>query len=198
MPKKAKKTSGTPQRQVVGQLRLPMVELLKDLPWFEVDGRKEHWLPKFSGALQTPIVDSPSNYPIIDGVHHLDELTNNILRQRLSKLVLLMEYYKLENHDDPWLLLSLRLACSFVTGLRVFREMPRGRGRPRGAKKWTDRERSELVAAVEGIQSEKGKKRTIKQSIEILKKREPKRWPSLKAARYHEAKAYLALASLAT
>ena len=73
----------------VSALRVPVAEALKDLPWFKVEGHEKlppRKLPKFSGALQTPIVQSLANQPVIDGVAHIDEAISNILRQRIDKL----------------------------------------------------------------------------------------------------------------
>jgi hypothetical protein len=169
--------------------RVPMVEALKDLPWFEVEGHEKlppRKLPKFSGALQTPIVQSLANQPVIDKAAHIDEAMSSILGQRTEKLILLLKHYKLENTNDPWLLLSLRLACAFVPGLQVLREAPRGRGRPKGPKKWTAIARDELIAAVKVVHAEKVG-RTIARSIQILKRRDPSQWKSLNEARYYEA-----------
>jgi hypothetical protein len=170
-------------------LHLPLVEAFKDTPWFEVKGHEKlpaGKLPKFTGALQTPIVQSLADQSVTDEVSHIDEVMSNILRQRIDKLILLLKHYKLENQHDPWLLLSLRLACVIVPGLRVLREAPRGRGRPKGSKKWTAEARDELIEAVEAVQTERGQ-RGIANSIHILKKREPYRWGSLNEARYYEA-----------
>ena len=71
---------------------------------------------------------------MIDGVAHIDEAINSILSQRIEKLISLLKHYQLETTKDPWLLLSLRLACAFVPGLRVLHKAPRGRGRPRGSE----------------------------------------------------------------
>jgi hypothetical protein len=166
-----------------------MVEALKDLPWFEVEGHQKlapGKLPRFSGALHTPIIQSLSNQPVIDGVAHIDEAINSILSQRIDKLILLLKHHKLEAMNDPWLLLSLRLACAFVPGLQVLREVPRGRGRPKGPKKWTREARDELIAAVDAVRAER-KKRSIANSVHILKRRDPGRWRSLSGARYYEA-----------
>ena len=114
-------------------------------------------------------------------------LWNSILTQRIEKLILLLKHYKLETSDDPWLLLSLRLACALVPGFRVVTKTPRGRGRPKGAKRWTREARYELIAAVEAVRAEK-KGRSIANSVQILKKRDPERWASLNPARYHEAR----------
>jgi hypothetical protein len=135
-----------------------MVEAAKDIPWFRVEGHENLPLgkvPKFSGALQTPIIQSLSNQPEIDGVAHIDEAMNSILSRRIEKLIFLLKHYNLEDKNDPWLLLSLRLGCAFVPGLRVLREAPRGRGRPKGAKKWTGKARDELIAAVDAVRAEK-------------------------------------------
>ena len=158
---------------------MPLVELLKDLPWFEVRGHGK----RFSGALQTPIIQSLSHQPVVDGVANIDEAINSILNQRIEKLILLLKHYNIEDTKDPWLLLSLRLACAFVPGLRVRREPPRGPGRP---KKWTSEARDELIAAVKAVHAERGG-RSISRSIEILKKREPDAWAFLNKARYYEA-----------
>ena len=160
--------------------------MLKDLPWFRVDGLPPGTVPKFSGALQTPIIQSLSNQPVIDGVAHIDEAINSIWSQRIEKLILLLKHYRLETTNDPWLLLSLRLACAFVSGLQVLREAPRGRGRPKGAKKWTGEARNELIAAVEAVRAEK-KGRSIANSVQILRRRYPGRWGSLNETRYYEA-----------
>jgi hypothetical protein len=139
-------------------LRMPLGEALKDTPWFEVDGHKQlppGKLPKFSGALRTPIIQTLSNQPVIDGVAHIDEAINSILSQRIEKLISLLKHYQLETTKDPWLLLSLRLACAFVPGLRVLHKAPRGRGRPRGSKKWTAEARAELIGAVKTVQAER-------------------------------------------
>ena len=173
----------------ISALRVPLVEVLKDTPWFEVDGRKQlppGKLPKFSGALRTPIIQSLSKEPVINGVAHIDEAMKSILSQRIEKLILLLKHYELETTNDPWLLLSLRLACAYVSGLRVLREEPRGRGRPKGPKKWTGKARAELIAAVKAVQAEK-RGRSIANSIQILKKRDPSRWGSLSETRYYEA-----------
>jgi hypothetical protein len=166
-----------------------MVEALKDLPWFEVDGHEKlppRKLPKFSGALRTPIVQSLANQPMKDEVAHINEAMSSILRQRIEKLILLLKHYNLEDKNDPWLLLSLRLACAFVPGLQVLREAPRRRGRPKGPKKWTAEAHDELIAAVKAVRAEKVG-RTIASSIQILKKRDPTRWRPLNEARYYEA-----------
>jgi hypothetical protein len=168
-------------------LRLPLVEALKDLPWFEVDGIPPGKAQKFSLVLQTPIVESLSKQPVVDGVAHIDGVINSILSQRIEKLISLLKHYKLEASADPWLLLSLRLACAFVPGFRVVTKTPRGRGRPKGAKRWTREARYELIAAVEAVRAEK-KGRSIANSVQILKKRDPERWASLNPARYHEAR----------
>jgi hypothetical protein len=168
-------------------LRIPLSEALKDTPWFEVDGHKQlppGKLPRFSGALRTPIVQSLSNQPVIDGVGHIDEPMNNILSQRIEKLILLLKYYDIEHIRDPWLFLSLRLACSFVPGLSVLHKAPRGRGRPKGSKTRTAEARDELIGAVKAVQAEG---RSIAHSIAILKRRNPVRWRSLNEARYYEA-----------
>ena len=170
-------------------LRMPLHEVLKDTPWFEVDGHKQlppGKLPRFSGALRTPIIQTLSNQPVIDGVAHIDEAIDSIFSQRIEKLISLLKYYHLETTKDPWLLLSLRLACAFVPGLRVLRKAPRGRGRPRGSKKWTAEARDELIGAVKTVQAER-KGRTIAHSIAILKRRDPIQWGSLHEARYYEA-----------
>ena len=169
----------TTVREGVRALRMPLAELLKDLPWFEVRGHGK----RFSEALQTPIIQSLSNQPVVDGVANIDEAINSILNQRIEKLILLLKHYNIEDTKDPWLLLSLRLACAFVPGLQVRREPPRGPGRP---KKWTSEARDELIAAVEAVHAERGG-RSISRSIEILKKREPDAWAFLNKARYYEA-----------
>jgi hypothetical protein len=166
-----------------------MVEAAKDIPWFRVEGHENlppGKVPRFSSALQTPIIQSLSNQPVIDGVAHIDEAMNSILSQRIEKLIFLLKHYKLEDKNDPWLLLSLRLGCAFVPGLRVLREAPRGRGRPKGPKKWTGEAREELIAAVDAVHAEK-KGRSIANSIQILKRRDRSRWMALTKARYYEA-----------
>src|SRR5262249_36381543 len=140
----------------VSALRVPVAEALKDLPWFEVEGHEKllpRKLPRFAGALQTPIVQSLANQPVMDGVAHIDEVISNILEQRIDKLILLLKHYRLEKQNNPWLLLSLRLACVIAPGLRVVRQAPRGRGRPRGPQKWTAEARDELIAAVESMRA---------------------------------------------
>jgi hypothetical protein len=69
-------------------LRIPLSEALKDTPWFEVDGHKQlppGKLPKFSGELQTPIVQSLSRLPAVDGVDRLDEVMSRILSLAIPK-----------------------------------------------------------------------------------------------------------------
>jgi len=160
-----------------------MVEVIKDIPWFRVEGHENARpgkIPSFSGELRIPIVHSrPLGAEI-------DEVMNSILAQRIEKLILLMKHYNLENTKNPWLLLSLRLGCAFVPGLRVVREAPRNRGRPEGSKKWTKEAQDELIAAVNTVRA-KRKGRSIANSIQILQKCEPKRWESLNEARYYEA-----------
>jgi hypothetical protein len=158
---------------------MPLVEVLKDLPWFEISGHGK----RFSEGLQTPIIQSLSNQPVVDGVANIDEAINSILNQRIEKLILLLKHYNIEKANDPWVLLSLRLACAFVPGLQVLREPLRGPGRP---KKWTSQARDALIAAVEAVHAERGG-RSISRSIEILKRREPDAWASLNKARYYEA-----------
>jgi hypothetical protein len=123
---------------------------------------------------------------VTGGVGNTDEAVNNILRERIGKLFLLLKHYGLENEKDPWLLLSLRLACAFVPGLTVLCHAPRGRGRPKGPKKWTGEARDELISAVKAVQAEKPG-RTIAHSIQILKKRNQSQWETLNEARYYEA-----------
>jgi hypothetical protein len=174
MSKKAKRTSA---------LNVPLVEVLKDVPWFRVEGHENSRLRKFSGPLQTPIIQSLSDQPVIDGVAHIDGAMNSIFSQRIDKLILLLKHYKLEDTDDPWLLLSLRLACAVVPGFRVLTKTPRGRGRP---KKWTHEYRSELLAAIDAVRREQND-RSIVEAILILKKRDPRRWESVTRTRYYEA-----------
>jgi hypothetical protein len=172
--------------QRTGALRLPLVEVLKDLPWFKIKGHPElpyGKLPKFSSALRTPIIQSLSDQPVVDGVAHIDDAVNNIFLQRIEKLILLLKHYGIEDTNYPWLLLSLRLACTFVPGFRVLREPRRGRGRP---TKWSGQAHDELIAEVNAVRSER-KGRSISGSIKILKQREPKRYGSLTTARYYEA-----------
>jgi hypothetical protein len=175
MSKKAKRTSA---------LNVPLVEVLKDVPWFRVEGHENSRLRKFSGPLQTPIIQSLSDQPVIDGVAHIDGAMNSIFSQRIDKLILLLKHYKLEDTDDPWLLLSLRLACAVVPGLRVVTKAPRGRGRPQGPKKWTREARNELLAAVDAVRN-KQKGLSIASAINILKK-DP-RWKTLTKQRYYDA-----------
>jgi hypothetical protein len=166
-----------------------MSEALKDLPWFDVEGhqRMPHGkLPRFFGELQAPIIQSLSNQPILHGAANIDGAMNTILSQRIEKLILLLKHYKLDRTTDPWVLLSLRLACAFVPGLRVLQQGTQGRGRPKGAKKWTSQTRDDLIAAVQSIRSERAG-RSITNSIRILKQREPQRWASVSDTRYYEA-----------
>jgi hypothetical protein len=158
--------------------------MLRDIPWFvEVDGPKKlrSGKPKFSGALRDPIVESPSEQPVVNGRRQLEGMLESIWNQRIEKLILLAKHYELEDFEDPWLLLSLRLACTFVPGFRVTRE----RGRRKGATKWTAEEKDELIAAVRAVQSEQ-KGRTIAKSIELLQRRDS-RWRSANEPRYYEA-----------
>ena len=183
MSKRAKKVSAP------SVLSMPMTEVAKDVPWFEVEGHAKlppRKLPRFSGALQTPIVRSLADQTVTDGVRNIDEAMRNILRERMEKLILLMKHYGLENEKDPWLLLSLRLACAFVPGLTVLTDAPRGRGRPKGPKKWTSEARDKLITAVKAVQAEKPG-RTIAHSVQILKKRNQGQWRTLNEARYYEA-----------
>jgi hypothetical protein len=166
-------------REGVSALRVPLAEVLKDLPWFRVSDHGK----RFSEALQTPIIQSLSNLPVVDGEANIDEAINNIWSQRIEKLILLLKHYNIEETEDPWVLLSLRLACAFVPGLQVLRKPPRGAGRP---KKWTSEARDKMIAAVEAVLAEKSG-RSISRSIEILKKREPDVWAFLNKARYYEA-----------
>jgi len=166
MPKKIRRT--LPRR-------IPVTEMLKDVPWFEVEGHQKYpprKLPKFSGDLQTPIVKSLSRVPAVDEVGRLDEVMSSILSERIDKLILLLKYYDIQSTSDPWLFLSLRLACSFVPGLRVLSKPPRKRGRP---ARWKGQTRDELIAAVEAVRAERPG-RSISRSIEILKDRDPDRW----------------------
>jgi hypothetical protein len=166
---------------------MPMTEVAKDVPWFEVEGHAKlppRKLPRFSGALQTPIVRSLADQPVTDGVRNIDEAMRNILRERIEKLILLLKHYGLENEKDPWLLLSLRLACFVVPGLAVLTDAPRGRGRPKGPKKWTSEARDKF--AVKAVQAEKPG-RTIAHSVQILKKCNQGQWGTLDEARYYEA-----------
>jgi hypothetical protein len=170
---------------------VPMVEMIKDLPWFSVDSRRGYPYdgpPSFKGPLKEPIHQAFSDAPVIDGVSHADGIINSIFIQRVDKLILLLKFYNLEDSNDPWLLLCLRLACNFVPGLRVLSQPLRGPGRPRGPKKWTNSEQSRLLAAVEQVRGEKTPRRSVKKSIEILQKNDPERWSSLNEARYYEAR----------
>jgi hypothetical protein len=111
------------KREATRALRFPLIEAIKDTPWFEVEGHGgEH--SKFSGDLQEPIIQSLSEMPVIDGEYQIDGAINTIVRQRIDKLVLLLKHYRIENTSDPWLFLSLRLACAFVPGLRVLTAPP--------------------------------------------------------------------------
>jgi hypothetical protein len=155
MPRKAKRKRG---------LCVPMVEAAKDVPWFEVQGHEKVKAPRFSGALHKPIIQSSTG--------DMDGVMASIISQRVEKLILLLKHYNIGNTDHPWLLLSLRRACAFVPGLQILRETPRSRGRTR---RWTDKTREDLIAAVESVRSEE-KGRTDERAVEILKQRDPSRW----------------------
>jgi hypothetical protein len=140
-------------------------------------------LPKFSGQLQTPIIQSLSDLPVVDGSVVLDEAMNEILDQRINKLILLLKHYKIDRMSDPWLLLSLRLACSFVPGMRVLTMPGRRRGRP---AKWKGQVGDELIAAVDKERTE-DTGLSVAAAISKLKQQEPERWARLNEARYYEA-----------
>jgi hypothetical protein len=167
-------------------LRVPASEMLKDTPWFEVKGHEKTSrgkLPKFSGELHNPIVQSLSDMPVIDGRTIIDGAIDNIFQQRIDKLILLLKHYEIENTNDPWIFLSFRLACALVPGLRVLSAPPRGRGRP---SKWKGPAGDAVIAAVD---AERAKTQTsIAASINILKQNDPLRWRSLNEVRYHEAR----------
>jgi hypothetical protein len=91
---------------------------------------------KFSGQLETPIV-----VPELLGTN-IDAILNDILNQRVEKLVLLLEYYNIETTDDPWVFLSLRLACANVPGFRVKRP---GRG---ALRRWNAKRPRLLLQAI--------------------------------------------------
>jgi hypothetical protein len=173
-----------------------MVEAVKDLPWFDVEGHKKFSpgkLPKFSSALNTPIVQSLSELPVVDGVANLDDAMSSIVSQRIDKLILLLKHYKIENADDPWLWLSFRLACHFVPGMTVLRVPKRGRGRP---AKWKGQAGDDLVAAVDAEKDKTGS--SIASAINNLKKTDPKRWGAFNEQRYYEARRDGALRRAAT
>jgi hypothetical protein len=176
MPKRKKKHR---------KLRVPMREMAKDTPWFEVEGHKKYSRrerPKFSGALRNPIVQSLSDMPVIDGRAILNGALINIFQQRIEKLILLLKHYQIEDTRDPWLFLSFRLACSFVPGLSVLTAPPRGRGRP---SKWKGPGGDALIAAVDAERAKTGM--SIVASINRLKQNDPLRWQALNEVRYHEA-----------
>jgi hypothetical protein len=128
--------------------RIPLVETAKDTPWF---GESDHEnavpgrMPSYSGPLLTPIV--PPRWR----AHEVEKVYSDIRAQRIEKLILLLKHYDLANTQEPWLLLSLRLGCAFVPGLQVLREARRGRGRPKGSKKWSEEAKAELIAAVDAL-----------------------------------------------
>jgi hypothetical protein len=77
-------------------LKLPMVEVLKDLPQFSIDGRRgDERPPTFSGPLKEPIIQSFSNAPVKDGIARIDEIIDSILNKRIKKLILLLKFYGL-------------------------------------------------------------------------------------------------------
>jgi hypothetical protein len=153
-----------------GRRRLRPVELFKDVPWFEIKGYVNN-PPKFEGPLKQPILVKRITDP------NLDELMWNIFNHRLNKLHLLLSHYALEDTDDPWLLLSLRLACAFVPGFKVKRK---GRGAP---GKWKDN-MDDLIAAVEAEKKKSGG--GVAKAIDRLKQNDPVRWKSFNEPRYYE------------
>jgi hypothetical protein len=150
-------------------LRVPLIELLKDVPWFKVEGHSNP--PKFGGPLKKPIIVKQRLGPV------LDDLMDDIFKQRLEKLVLLMDYYNLETDDNAWLLLSLRLACAFVPGLKVSRK---GVGAP---AKWKDRG-GDIIAAVQAEMKRTGG--GVAKAIDSLKRDNPDEWKSFNEPRYYE------------
>jgi hypothetical protein len=126
---------------------------------------------KFSGQLKTPIV-----VPALLGTN-IDAILNDILNQRVEKLVLLLEHYNIETTDDPWVFLSLRLACANVPGFRVKRP---GRG---ALRRWKGQE-TKVVAAID--QERAGREMSIPAAINNLKKKDPKRWGKFNEVRYYE------------
>jgi hypothetical protein len=151
--------------------RFPLIEAIEDTPWFKVEGHGgEH--SKFLGDLQEPIIQSLSEMPVIDGEYQIDGAINSIVRQRIDKLVLLLKHYRIENTSDPWLFLSLRLACAFVPGLRVVTAPPRKRGRGSVGDALSD--------AVDAERAKTGLR--IAASIDSLKRNDPERWRSCRRA----------------
>jgi hypothetical protein len=157
------------KRKAQNRRRLRLVELFKDVPWFEIKGYVNP--PKFEGSLKRPILVKR----IPDG--NLDKLMWGIFNHRLSKLHLLLSHYELEDADDPWLLLSLRLACAIVPGFKVKRK---GRGAP---GKWKDNI-DEVIAAVEAERNKSGG--GVAKAIGRLKQNDPVRWKPFTESRYYE------------
>jgi hypothetical protein len=151
----------------VRALRVPMVEMVKDVPWFKVEGHP----PKFAGQLKQPIViDQP--LPSV-----LDDLMGDIFGRRLDKLRLLLEHYGIEDNDDRWLFLSLRLACALVPGFKVTRKGP---GRP---GKWKTKS-GDIIAAIQAEMKSAGV--GVGKAIDRLKEKDPGQWASFNEPRYFE------------
>jgi hypothetical protein len=152
--------------------RVPIVQLLKDVPWFQElddDGRKvdSH---KFSGPLKEPFI--AETFPAADEV---EKVTTDLFNLRVKKLELLKKHYSVENTDDPWFYLCLRLACDFVPGMKVIR---RGPGQP---AKWKGKAGTEAVTEVEAL-VEKGM--TVPKAIAKL--RQQAKWATFNEQRYYE------------
>jgi hypothetical protein len=153
------------------------VELLKDIPWFTVNGQryepssKGH---KYSGALNAPIVQQ-----IIPDV--LDDVMVDIFVQRYEKLELLHEQIDTPGGEDRWFWLALRLACRHVKGFRVTRVPPRKVGRPP-----TIRDPLKAAEARKLIEDLIKKGRGIAWAVQRAHRERPDLFPSRHRQRYYD------------
>ena len=149
-------------------------------------------VPKFTGALKEPIPYYPMAVALLAHGEDADKqkkiwqtACNDLTKKRAEKLLMLLEYYRIEQSDpNAWLGLAYRLALDFIPGMKIV-ENARRRGAP---PKWPGTDGIELIAGVEKVAKERGKGNS--DAIRIMIRRNPGRWgkysPETLEARYYE------------
>jgi hypothetical protein len=165
------------KRNEVDEVKIPLVELARDIPWFTVDGQryepgsKGH---KYSGALKAPVVQQ--TIPEV-----LDDVLVDIFLQRYQKLELLREQFRIPHGEEQWFWLAFRLACRHVPGLRVKRVPPRKVGRPP-----TIRDPLKAAEARKLIEDLIKKGRGIAWAVQRAHRERPDLFPSRHRQRYYD------------
>ena len=160
-------------------------------------------LRKFSGLLNDPIIetvfgpdwkvvvsqkdDSQKDDSQKDIERAIEEALTRARRRQLLKLKELLSFYEIDSKAPlRWMLLSMKLACDFVPGMRVLFFDTRKRGRP---AKWKSTRGTELVEAVYRVTAERRK--GVADAIRVLMKRHPNEWGSCNGSDFNKKAASL-------